>query len=142
MSRPDWAKRLIQAREKKGYSQRDLVKLMRINHTTLVHYETGERLPRMDFLKNLIDLTGVDGHWLLTGEEDLVEGSKRLIHGSTTERIKSAFPGIPVDDTLIEVLTALADPVLTKFLRHSFAISLQMAEFQHPDLFKKSKEQG
>jgi transcriptional regulator with XRE-family HTH domain len=58
--RPTWAQRITEARGKKGISQRELVKKMGCNQTSLVHYETGKIEPRIGFLINFIKETGVD----------------------------------------------------------------------------------
>jgi transcriptional regulator with XRE-family HTH domain len=74
---PPWAQRITEARGEKGISQRELVKKMGFNQTSLVHYETGKIEPRIGFLIKFIRETGVDGDWLLTGKGDMYENQKR-----------------------------------------------------------------
>jgi transcriptional regulator with XRE-family HTH domain len=52
--RPDWAQRLRDARENKNLSQREVVKRLKSNQTTIVYYETGNREPRIGYLMGLI----------------------------------------------------------------------------------------
>ena len=144
-NRPDWAQRLTKVRNAKGFSQRPFAKKLGINHSTLIKYEQGETKPKIDVLIEICKMTKINGHWLLTGEGEMEE-NKNGINDSQMEkqmdRIKVTFADVNIDDTLIEVVTALANPVLTKRLRHGFAIALDVAKEQYPGLFKKSKDQG
>jgi len=59
--RPEWSQRIREARENKKLSQRELVKRLKSNQTTIVYYETGYREPRISYLMGLIREAGVDG---------------------------------------------------------------------------------
>jgi len=118
--RPNWAQRISEARGKKGISQRDLVKKMGINQTSLVHYETGKIKPRICFLINFIKEIGVDGDWLLTGRGDMFGESKKKI---TKEEAIEALFGDKADDLVSYLLEAMKDPFLravlyTKCIEH------------------------
>ena len=107
--RPDWAQRIKEARENKGISQRELVNRLGMNQTTLVHYETGKREPRIGYLFGLIRETGVDGEWLLTGKGDMYgEGKKKI---TKEEAIKALFAD-KADEVVLYLLDAIKDPFL------------------------------
>ena len=53
-NRPDWAQRLRDARDNKNISQREMVKRLKSNQTTIVYYELGAREPRIGYLMGLI----------------------------------------------------------------------------------------
>jgi transcriptional regulator with XRE-family HTH domain len=111
--RPDWAQRIKQARENKGISQREMVKRLGSNQTTLVFYETGKREPRIGYLISLIKETGVDGDWLLTGKGDMYgEGKKKI---TKEEAIKALF-GDKADAVVLYLIEAIKDPFLRAIL--------------------------
>jgi transcriptional regulator with XRE-family HTH domain len=111
--RPDWAQRLRDARETKNLSQRDVVKIMKSNQSTVVYYELGYREPKICYLMKYIKETGVDGDWLLTGKGDMYgEGRKQI---TKEEAIKKLF-GDKVDEVLLFLLEAIKDPFLRAIL--------------------------
>lgn len=62
------AHRLRIAREFAGMDQATLAEKAEIGRTTIVNYEAGYRVPRRIYLRAIADATGVDLHWLETGE--------------------------------------------------------------------------
>ena len=111
--RPDWAARIRHAREKKGISQRELVKRFGYNQTTIVYYETGRREPRIGYLLNLMKITGVSGEWLLTGKGGMYGDEEREI---TKEQAIKALFGDKVDEVILYLIEAIKDPFLRSIL--------------------------
>lgn len=62
------AHRLRIAREFAGLDQSELAERAEMSRTTVVNYELGYRVPRRLYLRALAEATGVDQHWLETGE--------------------------------------------------------------------------
>lgn len=62
------AHRLRIAREYAGLDQTQLAERAEIGRTTVVNYEQGYREPRRLYLRAIAEATGVDMHWLETGE--------------------------------------------------------------------------
>lgn len=62
------AHRLRIAREYAGLEQEQLAERADIARTTVVNYEKGYRVPRRLYLRAIAEATGVDLHWLETGE--------------------------------------------------------------------------
>ena len=131
--RPDWAQRLTEARGEKGISQRELVKRMAINQTTLVHYETGKIEPRTGFLINFIKETGIDGDWLLTGKGDMYGESRKII---TKEQAIKALLGDKADELASYIIEAIKDNFLRAIL---FTKAIEYKE-QHKDQYAKTVE--
>jgi transcriptional regulator with XRE-family HTH domain len=129
--RPYWAQRITEAREKKGVSQRELVKRLGFNQTSLVHYETGKIEPRIGFLIKFIRETGVDGDWLLTGKGDMYGEEKKLI--TKEEAIKALF-GDTADEVVLYIIDSIKDPFLRAIL---FTRAIEYKE-QHKDRYDKT----
>jgi transcriptional regulator with XRE-family HTH domain len=53
-----------------GMTQAEFAKVMEITTPTVIRYESGERLPSVDFLHRLITTFGVAATWILQGGED------------------------------------------------------------------------
>jgi transcriptional regulator with XRE-family HTH domain len=107
--KPAWTQRIKQARENKGISQRELVKRLGINQTSLVFYETGRREPKIGFLIGLIQETGVNGNWLLTGKGEMYGEGKKII--TEEEAIKALFAD-KADEVVLYLIDAIKDPFL------------------------------
>lgn len=75
---PEWniRDRVRKAREVAGFRQTDLAVELGISRATLASIEQGLREPRRGELIAIAYATGVDLHWLMTGEEPVVEDCK------------------------------------------------------------------
>jgi transcriptional regulator with XRE-family HTH domain len=131
--RPYWAQRITEARGEKGVSQRELVKKMGFNQTSLVHYETGKIEPRIGFLIKFIRETGVDGDWLLTGKGDMYGEGKKTI--TEEQAIKALF-----GDRADEMVSYLLDAIKNPFLRAVMYTRVSDYKEQHKDLYDKTGE--
>ena len=111
--RPAWAERIRLAREKIGISQRKLNEKFGINQATIVYYETGRREPRIGYLMDLMDLTGVTGEWLLSGKGDMYGKEEKKI--TKEEAIESLY-GDKADELILYLIEAIRDPYLRAIL--------------------------
>ena len=69
-----FGKRLVYARNKKDYSQKQLAELMGITPTRLNYWEKDKREPDIQMLKKLSELLGVDSDFLIGNwREDFYE---------------------------------------------------------------------
>lgn len=67
------AHRLRIAREFAGLEQAELAAKADMSRTSVVNYELGYRTPRRLYLRSIAEATGVDLHWLETGEAPSIE---------------------------------------------------------------------
>ena len=111
--RPAWAERIRLAREKLKISQRKLTEKFGINQATIVYYETGRREPRIGYLMDLMDLTGVTGEWLLSGKGDMYGKEERII---TKEEAIETLYGDKADELILYLIEAIRDPYLRAIL--------------------------
>ena len=81
------AHRLRIAREFAGLDQSELADRAEIGRTTVVNYELGYRTPRRLYLRAIAEATGVDLHWLETGEAPSVDEAP-----ATDVRLKGLEP--------------------------------------------------
>lgn len=75
---PEWniRDRVRKAREVAGFRQTDLAVELGISRATLASIEQGLREPRRGELIAIAYATGVDLHWLMTGEDPVAEDCK------------------------------------------------------------------
>ena len=65
MYREGFPSKLKQAREKTGFTQREVAKETKIPNSTLANYETGRTQPDLETIGILADFYGVSVDWLL-----------------------------------------------------------------------------
>ncbi len=121
-SKSTLAERLRAARNKCSLSQKALAERLDIHELTYVKYEAGEREPKASVLAMFISETGVDGHWLLTGNGEMIVNDRRL--PKNREEILDNFlaaymPGLPPDEwlTLKSIIIEAEDPVMRSELK-------------------------
>lgn len=101
--------RLRKAREKKGYSQRDVAKWLGITGSSLSNYERGDRDPDTTILVRLADLYEVTADYLLGRDEIDIKVN------IDPERVKTMSDAQRLADELMQSLNqALADGILTE----------------------------
>ena len=61
--------RLKTAIQKKGYTQKELSEILRVNQDTITNYVKEKSFPKADILLNLCDLLDISIDWLMTGKE-------------------------------------------------------------------------
>lgn len=101
--------RLKRAREKKGYSQRDVAKWLGITSSSLSNYERGDRDPDTTILVRLADLYEVTTDYLL-GRDNI-----NIKVDIDPEKVETMSEAQRLVDELVQSLNqALADGVLTE----------------------------
>ena len=66
MYQESFTSKLKKAREKTGFTQREIAKETGIPQSTLANYETGRTQPDIENLGILIDFYNIDANWLLS----------------------------------------------------------------------------
>jgi len=121
-------------------TQADIAHEASVSQANVARMESGDVFPNITYLSYLHKYYKMNTNWLISGEGEMLENNvSDHSYKSFADRIKFAFPEIKIDDTLIEVCQALANPKLTKLIRHKFAIALGLAEAEFPHIFN---EQG
>ena len=64
-----FGKRIIAAREQKGYSQEALAAMLKVTRGAVGQYELGLSTPRASKMAHLAEVLGVTVGWLLTGDD-------------------------------------------------------------------------
>lgn len=101
--------RLKKAREKKGYSQKDVAKWLGITSSSLSNYERGYRDPDTSILSQLADLYEATADYLL-GRDDV-----KIKVDIAPEKVKTMSEAQRLVDELAQSLNqALADGILTE----------------------------
>ena len=65
MYKEGFSSKLKNARQKTGFTQREVAKETGISHSTIANYETGRTEPDIESLGTLADFYGVSADWLL-----------------------------------------------------------------------------
>jgi len=80
MSEKTFQDRLHFLAKSKGLTQADIYKAMNSNSTTVSNAFTGKHYPRVDFVLNFLRAyPDVNGHWLLTGEGEMLLGNLPVV---------------------------------------------------------------
>jgi len=69
----EMGRRLKESREKKGYKQNRIAKLLGIHNSTLAKYESGEREPDLSTITSLSEMYEVTVNYLISGEVESTE---------------------------------------------------------------------
>lgn len=72
----EFANRIKELRKNKGYTQKELARLLNIGQTTVANYEQGTRVPDMEKLNNIADLFEVTLDYLLGRSEEMAHFKK------------------------------------------------------------------
>ena len=88
------AGRIVMARKKAGYSQKDFAAAIRVGAVTLNRYEKGTRTPDSMLLSTMLIYLDCDAEWLLTGMAP--EGTER---GEVPPRFPNKEPRSLEDET-------------------------------------------
>ncbi len=76
MKKEVFAKRLVNLRKKKGYTQAELAEKLNVSNKTVSRWETAEGYPDISLLKPLSELLGVTCDELLSDELDYTQVTK------------------------------------------------------------------
>ena len=94
--------RIVKARKKTVFSQKELAKRLDIAYQTLNKYEKGHRTPDANILRQMANILNCDPGWLLTGEEK--PGKNNL-----TVSESQVIYNVSEDSDLEEILKYLKD---------------------------------
>lgn len=81
------SRRLRQAREHAGLTQRALATKSRCTNSTIIEVEAGKRMPQIDTIEVLARALGVTAAWLAYGQGDAPEWAQNSIAETTARRI-------------------------------------------------------
>lgn len=124
--------RLKKAREKKGYSQKDVAKWLGITSSSLSNYERGDRDPDTTMLIRLSDLYEVTADYLLGRDDVKVD--------TDSERVKAMSEAQRLADELVQSLNqALTDGILTE---EQVKLSLDIARHTMLLMIDANKNKG
>lgn len=105
-----FGERISYLRNKKGLSQEELAKILKIGKSTLGMYETDKREPKHEMTAKIADYFEVSIDWLTTGRENKKESEYTLPEEVLLDVIKKAEAEYKVnlrDDPFVE--SALRD---------------------------------
>jgi hypothetical protein len=104
--------RINEACTRARLSKRELARLTGVSSALVAYWARGDHVPNAHDLGNFVRITGVNGHWLLTGEgsprRETMTLASPVGRNSTEER---HAPGSTPDDTLDDVRVAAHDLV-------------------------------
>ena len=124
-------------REKNGYSQEDLARILGVTRRTVSRWEQNSSKPNGDELKRLATLLGVTEDEILSDEDDLIrssEDAKQNILGKISNSVDNLVTG---QEIINEILTNNRDEYIDK--QSELIISLQN---QNKQLLSKLEEQS
>lgn len=129
---PKFPGRLKEARERLGHTQVEMAKLLEVSRVSLTHYEAGERTPDMDFLKRLVEVTGISPYYFL-GISDCKDDAFAAVSDKTglSEQTIKELQKCPLEAKIINLMIA----------SNSFYSFSKMAAAIHDDhkLIKKAE---
>jgi len=115
-----------------------LSKEANVSHSNIARIERGEIFPNFLILEYLHNRYKLNFHWLITGNGEMFNNN--FNNNDKISLIKKLFPNIKLDETFFEIYEVLANPKLSKAMRHKFAIALEVAKVELPHLFQSDKE--
>lgn len=130
--------RIKKIREHFGFNQTKMAGEIGVTTQSLHRYETNQRVPDVNLIKEILNFSKVDANWLILGTGEMFKATQQSEPISDMDKIKAAFPGIPIDGSFMEVYAALADKKISKIVRNLIVIHLELMENnEFADIFKK-----
>jgi transcriptional regulator with XRE-family HTH domain len=126
------AERMKRLRKNLGLLQEDLARQLGISKTTISTIENEKQLPTIPIIIGMINNYRVSPVWLLKGEGEMFIKDKEPVL-SQLEYFKKAFPGVPVDAEVIQLIESMAIPVLKN--------SLILKYFELKDFYRSQIEE-
>jgi transcriptional regulator with XRE-family HTH domain len=126
------AERMKRLRKSLGLLQEDLARQLGISKTTISTIENEKQLPTIPIIIGMINNYRVSPVWLLKGEGEMFIKDKEPVL-SQLEYFKKAFPGVPVDAEVIQLIESMAIPVLKN--------SLILKYFELKDFYRSQIEE-
>lgn len=139
-----FSKNLRKMRKKLGLTQEGLARVLNTTKTTIFRYEKHGASPSLSVLQNIHQKLNVDLNWLLndTGDPDhMFLERKELVEKSG---INDAFPDIPPDKEVIELVKCLEVPIMrysliVKYLEYRKLYEAHIEEYYNRE---KGKDTG
>jgi transcriptional regulator with XRE-family HTH domain len=130
-------KRFRAIRQKLGLTQKELSRQLGVPIKNLSTIEVEGQLPTISLILKLMQSYKLSPLWLLTGKGEmfLVEDTPEP---TQVEYFKKAFPGVPADPELIDLIEKMAIPVLRNSLFVKF-YELSETFSSHIEKFEKQK---
>lgn len=75
----EFCKNLKKIRLEKQFSQKEIVKILNITPTSYSAWETGSHLPKIDFIKSISDILGVDPSVFITFDKNSIISSSKKV---------------------------------------------------------------
>ena len=82
----EFAQRLQDARRTRGMTQEELAGMICLSPQLIIKYETGQALPRMDFLEAMADALNVDLDYLFARQDMLVRAESIETEDTNVQR--------------------------------------------------------
>ena len=99
--------RIIELREKKGWSQEELASKMTVDLETIANWEKGESSPIVDQIVSLANIFGVSMDYLVKGEKKENSSKRRVYRTNENKMICGVCSGLgeyfDIDVTLIRL---------------------------------------
>lgn len=89
-----FGERISYLRNKKGMSQDELAKILKIGKSTLGMYETDKREPNHEMTARIAEFFDVSIDWITTGKENKKRKRRNAPRGSNCKGYKSGRRGI------------------------------------------------
>ena len=126
------AERMKTLRKKLGLLQKDLARQLGISIKTISTIENERQLPTIPIIIGIINSYRVSPFWLLKGEGEMLIKDKEP-GLSRLEHFQKAFPGVPAEAEVIQLVESMAIPVLKN--------SLILKSFELKDLYRAQVEE-
>lgn len=117
-------KKIVELRERKGLSQRELARRIDLNPSVMNRIETGERPLRADELKKVSDVLGVNADEILGSNpkpltKDAKDIAKRMeeIREDLTKADGLSFQGEPLSEEAVESLMEAMEHIVRQTQR-------------------------
>jgi len=138
--KPNYGERLKDFRRSLGLTLEKFAKTIGVSKATVINYEKNETVPDISTVGKMVSEFGLNVHWLITGESEMfLEKDKGRNGLSPMDLIQKLYPGIKIDDNLLEILEAAADPVF----RNEMVIAVILAKQKYREYFAdKTKNEG
>ncbi len=125
-------KRFIMIRKNSNLTQKEMSRKLGISVTTISTIENKRQLPTLSLTISLIDIFHISPLWLLKGEGEMFIKDKEP-ELNQQEHFKKAFPKVPAEPDVIQLIESMANPILKNALILKF--------FELKDHYKSQMEE-
>lgn len=126
------ADRVKKLRKSLGLIQKDLARQLGISITTISTIENQRQLPTIPIIIGMMNNYRVSPFWLLKGEGEMFIKDKEPVL-SQLDHFKKAFPDVPADAEVLQMIESLSVPILKN--------ALILKYFELKDFYKSQIEE-